>query len=97
MEEMNKENKTINCTIFIEVMKMCGKVIINLGFIYFTQFVCINAIVIRNTNKLDISFLPLSENDEKERKGKKRFEFINMFFQFGIFTSKAFIKIVRRI
>ena len=97
MDEMNKQNKTMNCTNFIAVMKMCGRVIINLGFIYFTQFVCVNAIVIRNSNKIDIPFLPLSENDEKETIRKGKFEFINMFFQFGMFTSKTFIKIVRRI
>ena len=97
MEEMNKQNKTMNWTNFIAVMKMCGRVIINLGFIYFTQFVCVNAIVIRNSNKIDIPFLPLSENDKGEKIRKGKFEFINMFFQLGMFTSKTFIKIVRRI
>ena len=97
MDEMNKQNKTMNWTNFIAVMKMCGRVIINLGFIYFTQFVCVNAVVIRNSNKIDIPFLPLSENDEKEKIRKGKFEFINMFFQLGMFTSKTFIKIVRRI
>ena len=97
MDEMNKQNKTMNWTNFIAVMKMCGRVIINLGFIYFTQFVCVNAVVIRNSNKIDIPFLPLSENSEKEKIRKGKFEFINMFFQLGMFTSKTFIKIVRRI
>ena len=97
LEEMNKQNKTMNYTNFLAVMKMCGRVIINLGFIYFTQFVCVNAIVIRNSNKIDIPFLPISENDEKEKIRKGKFEFINMFFQFGMFTSKTFIKVVRRI
>ena len=79
------------------VMKMCGRVIINLGFIYFTQFVCVNSLVIRNSNKVDIPFLPLSLNDKSEIVRKGKFEFVNMFFQFGMFTSKTFIKLVRRI
>ena len=97
MEDMNKQNKTMNCTNFIAVMKMCGRVIINLGFIYFTQFVCVNSLVIRNSNKVDIPFLPLSLNDKSEIVRKGKFEFVNMFFQFGMFTSKTFIKLVRRI
>ena len=97
MEDMNKQNKTMNCTNFMAVMKMCGRVIINLGFIYFTQFVCVNSLVIRNSNKVDIPFLPLSLNDKSEIVRKGKFEFVNMFFQFGMFTSKTFIKLVRRI
>ena len=97
MEDMNKQNKTMNCTNFMAVMKMCGRVIINLGFIYFTQFVCVNSLVIRNSNKVDIPFLPLSLNDKNEIVRKGKFEFVNMFFQFGMFTSKTFIKLVRRI
>lgn len=97
MEDMNKQNKTMNCTNFMAVMKMCGRVIINLGFIYFTQFVCVNSLVIRNSNKIDIPFLPLSLNDKSEIVRKGKFEFVNMFFQFGMFTSKTFIKLVRRI
>jgi hypothetical protein len=97
MEDMNKQNKTMNCTNFMAVMKMCGRVIINLGFIYFTQFVCVNSLVIRNSNKIDIPFLPLSLNDKSEIVRKGKFEFVNMFFQLGMFTSKTFIKLVRRI
>ena len=97
LEEMNKQNKTMNCTNFMAVMKMCGRVIINLGFIYFTQFICVNSLVIRNSNKVDIPFLPLSFNDKNEIVRKGKFEFVNMFFQFGMFTSKTFIKLVRRI
>ena len=97
MEDMNKQNKTMNCTNFMAVMKMCGRVIINLGFIYFTQFVCVNSLVIRNSNKVDIPFLPLSLNDKNKIVRKGKFEFVNMFFQFGMFTSKTFIKLVRRI
>ena len=97
MDDMNKQNKTMNLSNFIKVMKMCGRVIINLGFIYFTQFVCINSIVIRNSNKIDIPFLPLSINDNNQIIRKGKYEFINMFFQFGMFTSKTFIKLVRKI
>ena len=97
MDDMNKQNKTMNLSNFIKVMKMCGRVIINLGFIYFTQFVCINSIVIRNSNKIDIPFLPLSINDNNQIIRRGKYEFINMFFQFGMFTSKTFIKIVRKI
>lgn len=96
LEDMNIKNKTFSLENFKAVMKMCGRVIINLGFIYFTQFTCVNSVVIRNSNKIDIPFLPISKNDDKlVRKGK--FEFINMFFQLGMFTSKTFIKIVRKI
>ena len=97
MDDMNKQNKTMNCNNFIEVMRMCGRVIINLGFIYFTQFVCINSVVIRNSNKIDIPFLPLAFNEENKVIRKGKYEFINMFFQLGMFTSKTFIKLVRKI
>ncbi len=97
LDEMNKQNKTMSFTNFMAVMKMCGRVIINLGFIYFTQFVCINSIVIRNSNKIDIPILPLSKNEENQKIRKGKYEFINLFFQLGMFTSKTFIKLVRRI
>ena len=97
LDDMNKQNKTMNWSNFIDVMKMCGRVIINLGFIYFTQFVCVNSLVIRNSNKIDIPFLPLSINDNNQIIRKGKFEFVNMFFQFGMFTSKTFIKLVRKI
>ena len=97
MDDMNKQNKTLGFTNFMAVMKMCGKVIINLGFIYFTQFVCINSIVIRKSNKIDIPFLPISENSFKQKTRKGKYEFINLFYQLGMFTSKTFIKIVRKI
>jgi hypothetical protein len=97
MDDMNKQNKTMSFINFMAVMKMCGKVIINLGFIYFTQFICINSVVIRNSNKIDIPFLPLYEEADKQKIRKGKYEFINLFFQLGMFTSKTFIKIVRRI
>ena len=97
MDDMNKQNKTMSFINFMAVMNMCGKVIINLGFIYFTQFICINSVVIRNSNKIDIPFLPLYEGADKQKIRKGKYEFINLFFQLGMFTSKTFIKIVRRI
>ena len=121
IDDMNKLNKTMSCNNFIVVMKMCGRTIINLGLIYFSYFICISCLVIRDSEKVDLPFLPLDVNTynktttnityfddgssdvvnitepvtEKYRRGK--FEFINLFFQFGMFTAKSFIKIVRKI
>ena len=138
MDDMNKLNQTMSCSNFKAVMKMCGRTIINLGFIYFSYFICISCLVIRDSEKIDIPFLPLETNKvvekntdvanyekfnetsfnfesiimetynndstdnqtetikyEKYRKGK--FEFINLFFQLGMFTAKTFIKVVRKI
>ena len=82
----------------------------------------ISCLVIRDSEKVDLPFLPLEYKkvqqtnityyinettnetiknetiifvEEKYRKGK--YEFINLFFQFGMFTAKTFIKIVRKI
>ena len=112
----------MNCKNFKAVMKMCGRTIINLGIIYFSCFVCISCLVIRDSEKVDLPFLPLEIKNvnktinnsyinettnetiinqtvitvqKKYRKGK--FEFINLFFQFGMFTAKTFIKVVRKI
>ena len=117
VDDVNKLNKTMSCENFKAVMKMCGRTIINLGIIYFSYFICISCLVIRDCDKIDISFLPLEDikngtinttyyknettNEteiityEKYRKGK--FEFINLFFQFGMFTAKTLIKLVRKI
>ena len=93
MEDMNKGNKAISLDNFMNVMKNCGEVIINLGLIYLLQFFCLSGLVKRNCDKVDIKFL--SKDDEGERKGK--YEFISLFFQLGMFCSKTFIRIVRRI
>ena len=117
VDDVNKLNKTMSCENFKAVMKMCGRTIINLGIIYFSYFICISCLVIRDCDKIDIPFLPLEDikngtinttyyknettNEteiityEKYRKGK--FEFINLFFQFGMFTAKTLIKLVRKI
>jgi hypothetical protein len=97
MENMNKANQTMSLENFSKVMSMVGRVIINLGSIYFLQFFCVNALIVKVASKLDIGFLPLgcSDNHHPFRKGK--FEFINLAYQIGMFTSKTFIKIVRRI
>ena len=97
MEEMNKANHIISLQNFKKVMGMVGRVIINLGLIYFLQFLCVNCIIVYVCNKYDISFLPegCSKNGGRYRRGK--FEFINLSYQLGMFLSKTFIKIVRRI
>ena len=117
VDDVNKLNKTMSCENFKAVMKMCGRTIINLGIIYFSYFICISCLVIRDCDKIDIPFLLLEDikngtinttyyknettNEteiityEKYRKGK--FEFINLFFQFGMFTAKTLIKLVRKI
>ena len=97
LEDMNKENKTMNWINFKKVMKMCGRVIVNLGFIYFFQFVCNNAIVIQICSRLDIPFLPMDPNKKQKHQKKGKYEFVNMFFQLGMFISKTFIKLVRKI
>ena len=97
LENMNKANQTMSLVNFLAVMKMVGDVIINLGLIYFLQFFCVNALIVRICSKVDIKFLPIgcSENHRSYRKGK--FEFINLAYQVGMFISKTFIKIVRKI
>ena len=97
MEEMNKANQVISLQNFKKVMGMVGRVIINLGLIYFLQFLCVNCIIVYVCNKYDISFLPegCSKNGGRYRRGK--FEFINLSYQLGMFLSKTFIKIVRKI
>ena len=97
MEEMNKTNQTMSIANFSKVMKMVGEVIINLGFIYFLQFFCVNALIVRVCSKVDIKFLPkgCSENHHSYRRGK--FEFINLAYQVGMFISKTIIKLVRKI
>ena len=97
MEKMNKSNKIMNFENLMVVMRMCGEVIINLGIIYFFQFFCTSCLLVRVCQKVDIKFLPkgCSSNHHTYRKGK--YEFINIFFQVGIFTAKTFIKLVRKI
>ena len=96
IDDINKLNKTMSCVNFKAVMKMCGRTIVNLGIIYFLYFICISCLVIRDCDKIDIPFLPLEINKSvKNRKGK--YEFINLFFQFGMFTAKTLIKLVRKI
>ena len=96
IDDINKLNKTMSCVNFKAVMKMCGRTIVNLGIIYFLYFICISCLVIRDCDKIDIPFLPLEINKSvKNRKGK--YEFVNLFFQFGMFTAKTLIKLVRKI
>ena len=96
LDNVNANNQVMNWHNFTEVMRMSGRVVINLFFIYFTYFICNNSLTIMNASKLDISFLPLETRDGKlVRKGK--YEFINMFFQGGMFTAKTIITLVRKI
>ncbi|MCQ2819349.1 MAG: battenin family protein [archaeon] len=98
MEDMNKKNKELSCYNFMRVMQMAGRVIINMGLIYLIQFFCQNALFVRDALMVDIPFLPdgcKEGNHDQFRKG--RFEFVNLFFQFGMFTSKTLIKLVRHI
>ena len=97
MEDMNKANQVISCENFRRVMNMVGRVIINLGLIYFLQLFCTNTLIVIACNQKDIGFLPegCSDSGKKFRRGK--YEFINLFYQIGMFLSKTFIKIVRRI
>ena len=96
LEEMNKQNQVISLDNFKRVMKMVGRVIINLGIIYFLQFFCVNTLIIIACAQQDIGFLPTGCSSKKVyRRGK--YEFINMFFQLGMFLSKTLIKIVRKI
>ena len=97
MENMNKTNQVMSIANFLKVMNMVGEVIINLGLIYFLQFFCVNALIIRVCSKVDIKFLPkgCSDNGHTYRRGK--FEFVNLSYQIGMFISKTFIKIVRKI
>ena len=97
MEEMNKANQIISCNNFLRVMQMVGRVIINLGLIYFLMFFGTGTLMVRICDKEDIKFLPkgCSANGHIFRRGK--YEFINLSYQIGMFLSKTFIKIVRRI
>ena len=97
MEEMNKANQIISCNNFLRVMQMIGRVIINLGLIYFLMFFGTGTLMVRICDKEDIKFLPTgcSANGHTFRRGK--YEFINLSYQIGMFLSKTFIKIVRRI
>ena len=59
VDDINRLNKTMNCKNFKAVMKMCGRTIINLGIIYFSYFICISCLVIRDSEKVDLPFLSL--------------------------------------
>ena len=97
MEEMNKTNQVISWDNFKKVMHMVGRVIINLGLIYFLQFFCVNTLIVRACDRNDIGFLPTDCSDSGKRYRKGKFEFINLSYQIGMFLSKTFIKIVRKI
>ena len=97
MEDMNKTNQSMSFINFLKVMNMVGEVIINLGIIYFLQFFCVNSLVVRVCDKVDVKFLPIGCDDDDKAFRKGKFEFINLSYQIGMFTSKTLIKIVRKI
>ena len=97
MENMNKANQVISFENFKRVMHMVGRVIINLGLIYFLQFFCVNTLIVLACNQKDIDFLPTGCSDTNKIYRRGKFEFINLSYQIGMFLSKTFIKIVRRI
>jgi hypothetical protein len=92
-DNINEGNKTISIENFLYVMRTSGKIIGNLGTIYFLLFFCFNGLVVRVCGKVNIDFLPKDSNGE----GKGQYEFIALFFQIGMFISKTFIKLIRRI
>jgi hypothetical protein len=94
LENMNKGNKIMSLDNFVNVMRACGEIIVNLGLISFLTFFCFNSLVIRICEIEDISFLPI-DNKTNVRKGK--YEFIGLFFQLGMFISKTVIQLVRKI
>jgi len=97
LENMNKKNQSMSLENFLKVMNMVGEVIINLGIIYFLQFFCVNSLIVRVCDKIDIKFLPLDCDDDDEVYRRGKFEFINLSYQIGMFVSKTLIRIVRKI
>ena len=96
LEDMNKANQVFSRENFKKVMHMVGRVLINLGLIYFLQFFCVNTLLISVCAHRDIGFLPFGcQGNSAYRRGK--FEFINLSYQIGMFLSKTLIKIVRKI
>jgi len=97
MENMNKANQVMSFENLKKVMHMAGRIIINLGLIYFLQFFGANTLLVRVCDREDIEFLPTGCNAQGVVTRKGKYEFINLFFQTGAFIAKTIIKIVRRI
>ena len=97
IEEMNKANQTMSLENFKKVMQMAGRIIFNLGGIYFLQFFCNNTLIVTVCDERDIEFLPLGCSDSHKVYRRGKYEFISLFYQIGMFLSKTFIKVVRRI
>ena len=68
-----------------------------MALIYFLQYFCVNTLIDLACNQKDIEFLPTGCSDSKKVYRRGKFEFINLSYQIGMFLSKTFIKIVRRI
>ena len=97
LEDMNKANQVFSCQNFLKVMHMVGRVLVNLGIIYFLQFLCVNTFIVSVCAHRDIKFLPCDKNEKGKVYRKGKFEFINLSYQVGMFLSKTFIKLVRKI
>jgi len=97
IEEMNKANQTMSLENFKMVMQMAGRIIFNLGGIYFLSFFCNNTLIVTVCDERDIEFLPLGCSDSHKAYRRGKYEFISLFYQIGMFLSKTFIKVVRRI
>ena len=78
-------------------MQMAGRIIFNLGGIYFLSFFCNNTLIVTVCDQRDIEFLPLGCSDSHKVYRRGKYEFISLFYQIGMFLSKTFIKVVRRI
>ena len=80
-------------------MKLAGRIIINLMLIYLIGFFCQNCLIVKCSLRVKIGFLPSGCNlpEDKRTFNKGRFEFINLFFQFGMFIAKTVINVVKKI
>ena len=93
------KNKPMNVENFKHVMNCIKRIILNLFLIYLSQFYCLNGMFVKNSARTDIGFLPIQCSREKNghtyRSGK--YEFLILFYQIGMFTSKSMLFIVKKI
>ncbi len=93
------KNKPMSIENFKHVMSCVGRIIINLFFIYLTQFYCLNCMFVKNAARTDIGFLPIQcsrkKNGHNYRSGK--YEFLILFYQIGMFTAKSMLFIAKKI
>ena len=99
-DDSTKKNKPMSLENINYVFKCVGRIIINLFLIYLSQFYTLNAMIVKNVARTDIKlFLPLKCSREVGghfyRSGK--YEFLLIFFQIGMFTSKSMLFIAKKI